>query len=188
MPVSSCWVIMCNFWLDFLNLLDFFRERFLALFFLGLNFLSYHIFLQSISRICKSLWNFFQVFFIFEMVVADELFFWQLYNFLLIHASGMKCFRATSALKDRHCVSTYATDITVMQRTSKMQRIGIDVLEQFFSIIFFNTFRMEVFSTVGSGALGYLVFPFEILVCSLLALLSLFFLSFLVLFVFGSIV
>jgi len=75
----------------------------------------------------------------------------------------MQCFGAFNALEDRHSIATHSTNITVVQWTSKMQRIGINIFKQLFSIVFFNTFRMEIFSTIGSWAFSDLIFTFRVL-------------------------
>ncbi len=184
-PVSSGRVIVSG--LRVLILL-FFRLRLLSTFFLfNLNLLSLEVFLESHCWSRESFWGFLQIFLILEVSIADELLFRYLYNFVFVHASGMECLWAAYTLEYWHRVPTYTAYVAVMERAPKMQRVCVNVFEEFLNIVVLDAFRVEVFSTVGSRAFGNLILSFwSFIIFNLIHLFFTF--SFLAFFVLSSII
>jgi len=184
-PVSSGRVIMSG--LGVLILL-FFRLRLLSAFFLfNLDLLSLEVFLESHCWSRESFWCFLQIFLILEVSIAYELLFGYLYNFVFVHASGMECLWAAYTLEYWHCIPTYAADVAVMERTPKMQRVCVNVLEELLNIVILDAFRVEIFSTISSRAFCNLILSFRSFnIFNLLHLLFTF--SFFAFFVLSSII
>ena len=100
----------------------------------------------------------------------------------------MQSFWTSDTLVNRHGISTDSTCVAVMKRAPEMHRIGIDILEQFFSVVLLDTFRMEKLGTVGSRALCQFIFFLAFGRSVLNNLFSIFALTFLALLVLRAIV
>lgn len=137
-------LLLAFFWLFFFFLFDF-----LLLFFA-------HTFLQR--RQIKPLRRLLNLLLIFKVPITYKLLLGQFHNFLLVHTSNMQSLGTSHALQYRHCISTDPTFITIMERASKMEGIGVDILEVLLARVGLNAFWMEVFWAVCRWAFCYLVF------------------------------
>lgn len=61
----------------------------------------------------------------------------------------MQSLGASHALEDGHRVSADAANIAIVKRTPEVQRVGIDVLEEFLCIVLLDAFGVEVSGAVG---------------------------------------
>lgn len=107
------------------------------------------------------------------MSVTDKLLLGDLDNLIFVHAPRMQCLRTSHTLIDRHRITANPTDVAVVQRTSKVKRVCVDVLKELLCIVLLDAFWMEIFSTVGSGTLCHLVLSLRILDVGLLPVFSL---------------
>jgi len=184
--ISSCRIVMENLILRLfiltVLLLDFLL---LLLFFLWFYLFTFNKLFESLSL--KSILSFLKILFVLEMIIADKLFLGYFYNFIFIHTPCVKSFRTSHALINWHCVSTNSAGITVMKRTSEMHGVCINIFEQLFSIILFDTFWMEKFGTICSWTFCQLILLFTLSWCLLNNLITFSF-SFFILLVFSAII
>jgi hypothetical protein len=122
------------------------------------------------------------------VAVTDKLFFRKFHYFLFIHASGVQGLGTSGALEYWHGISADSANVTVVQWASEVKRISVYIFKQFFGIIFFNTFRMEVFGAIGCWAFSHFVSSLYIFIRCLLTFLSLFLFPFFILLVLGTII
>lgn len=98
----------------------------------------------------------------------------------------MQSFWTPNTLINWHGISAYPTCVTVVKRASEVHWIRINVLEEFFCIILFDTFWMEEFSTICGWAFGEFILSLIFTSSFINKFLSVFAFAFFTFFIFSA--